>query len=76
MTYTFADIWRISEALLETGRILPLKREKKYYYWDWFEVKDKSAGLENSIMSPLLMAAIPCGPYSLLPVFWHLLSVF
>ena len=31
-----------------------LKREKKYYYWDWSEVKDGSARLENFIMSHLL----------------------
>ena len=31
-----------------------IKREKKFYYWDWSEVKDESARLENFIMSHLL----------------------
>ena len=31
-----------------------LKREKKYYYWDWSEVKDESARFENIIISHLL----------------------
>jgi predicted AAA+ superfamily ATPase len=33
-----------------------IKREQKYYYWDWSEVHDKSARFENFIMSHLLKA--------------------
>ena len=33
-----------------------IKRESKYYYWDWSEVNDESARFENFIMSHLLKA--------------------
>ncbi len=33
-----------------------IKREQKYYYWDWSEVKEESARFENFIMSHLLKA--------------------
>jgi predicted AAA+ superfamily ATPase len=33
-----------------------IKREQKYYYWDWSEVNDASARFENFIISHLLKA--------------------
>jgi predicted AAA+ superfamily ATPase len=33
-----------------------IKRERKYYYWDWSEVNDEAARFENFIMSHLLKA--------------------
>jgi len=33
-----------------------IKREQKYYYWDWSEVKEESARFENFVMSHLLKA--------------------
>ena len=33
-----------------------IKREQKYYYWDWSEVNEESARFENFIMSHLLKA--------------------
>lgn len=33
-----------------------IKREKKYYFWDWSEVRDEAARFENLVMSHLLKA--------------------
>lgn len=33
-----------------------IKKEQKYYFWDWSEVKEESARFENFIMSHLLKA--------------------
>ncbi len=33
-----------------------IKREQKYYFWDWSEVQDEAARLENCVMSHLLKA--------------------
>lgn len=33
-----------------------IKREKKYYFWDWSEVQDEAARFENFVMSHLLKA--------------------
>lgn len=33
-----------------------IKREQKYYFWDWSEVRDEAARFENFIMSHLLKA--------------------
>ena len=33
-----------------------IKREKKYYFWDWSEVRDEAARFENFVMSHLLKA--------------------
>jgi predicted AAA+ superfamily ATPase len=33
-----------------------IKREQKYYFWDWSEVNEESARFENFIMSHLLKA--------------------
>lgn len=33
-----------------------IKREQKYYFWDWSEVQDEAARFENYVMSHLLKA--------------------
>ena len=33
-----------------------IKREQKYYFWDWSEVRDEAARFENLVMSHLLRA--------------------
>ena len=35
-----------------------IKREKKYYFWDWSEVHDEASRFENFIMSPITISAV------------------